>query len=51
MAGEFQSADPRSHSAVGLPPFIDPDYEDGAIVDFSHKHVVSFHPMGQEIGA
>jgi hypothetical protein len=33
----------------GSAGFIDPDYEDGAIVDFSHQHVVGFHPMGQEV--
>jgi hypothetical protein len=34
----------------GSAAFIDPDYEEGAIVDFSHKHVTGFHPMGQEVG-
>jgi hypothetical protein len=34
----------------GSAAFIDPDFEEGAIVDFSHKHVIGFHDMRQEVG-
>jgi hypothetical protein len=27
------------------------DSEDGALVDFSHREVVGFHPADQEVGA